>query len=507
MGSAKKAPTSSSAPAVAPVLAGDADWLRASFDAFPESLLLVESEHICAANPACAKLFGYAYVSEIVGRPLDHFLTLQQRFCQDMLNSAPSAACEHPSCEKTVRRQNGEELRVKAQCTHFQHGNHELLLIVLREWNQLELARVVRDDQLRFRTIFDGAGIGIATATLEGCIIESNPALTKMLGYSPEEFAGMEARELHPGDFQPDEQLLNELMQGVRESYQLEKRFRKKDGSYVFGHLTVSLVRDAERAPGFLIAMIEDTTARKRAEEQLRETEKMEVIGRLAGGVAHDFNNILTGILLYCDLLLTGMPANNPLRSHVEEIRIAGEQGAALTQQLLSVARKQIPQPRPVHMNDVVASTENLLRRLIGEQIELRILPGSDLGAVLADPAQLRQVILNLTLNSRDAMPQGGRITLRTCANLIPQTNEHAVSLVVEDTGSGMDAETRAHLFEPFFTTKKAGHGTGLGLATVERIVKEAGGKIAVESEPGRGTKIEVFLPVMSSELRMASRE
>ena len=415
-----------------------------------------------------------------------------------MLESSPAIACEHPSCEKTIRRVNGDEVRVQAQCTHFQQGKHQLLMIALRELNLVELGRAVRNDHLRFRAIFDGAGIGIATSALDGQIIEANPAATRMLGYSAEEFSGMHARELHPGDFQPDEQLLEELMQGARESYQLEKRFRRKDGSYISGQLTVSLVRDAGHEPAFLIATIEDTTARKRAEEQLREAEKLEVIGRLAGGVAHDFNNILTGILLYCDLLLGAMPSDSQLRPHVQEIRIAGEQGAALTQQLLQIARKQTPQPRPVNLNDVLTSTQNLLRRLIGEQIELRIVLAADLGAVHVDPAQIRQVIFNLALNSRDAMPQDGRITISTHPSVIAQTNQPAVSMVVEDTGSGMDAETQAHLFEPFFTTKKAGHGTGLGLATVQRIVTESAGTIAVKSETGCGTRIEVLLPVMN---------
>lgn len=235
--------------------------------------------------------------------------------------------------------------------------------------------------------------------------------------------------------------------------------------------------------------------------ERLREAERMEVIGRLTGSVAHDFNNILTGILLYCDLVLSAMPDDgNPLRAYIEEIRTAGEQGSALTQQLLAIARRQAPQFRAVHLNEVLASMENFLRRLIGEQIQLRTAPGPELGMVYADPAQLRQVILNLTLNARDAMPQGGEITITTHAKRMSASREPAVSLTVEDTGSGMSAEIRAHLFEPFFTTKEAGRGTGLGLATVDRIVREAAGKIEVDSEPGRGTKIEVFLPVMTSD-------
>jgi len=278
--------------------------------------------------------------------------------------------------------------------------------------------------------------------------------------------------------------------------------------------------------------MLADATERRWVEEHLREAEKMEVIGRLAGGIAHDFNNLLTGILLYCDLLTAGLekggsensrfegggPANrrlengglerNELYQHVEEVRMAGEQGAALTHQLLAIARKQAAEPRPIPIDKIVASTENLLQRLIGEQIELVTALDSGAGLVLADPAQLRQILLNLVLNARDAMPQGGKIRLITRAaefpsefpsNAKPGSARRAVSLAVKDNGCGMDAETRARLFEPFFTTKKPGEGTGLGLATVQRIVSESGGMIAVESEPGRGTCIEIFFPAIES--------
>jgi signal transduction histidine kinase len=292
--------------------------------------------------------------------------------------------------------------------------------------------------------------------------------------------------------------------------------------------LTLSLGRSAQRQPDFLIVTLADATERKRLEEHLREAEKLEVIGRLAGGVAHDFNNLMTGILLYCDLLseglavagssTTGLPhaglteidsasagAASELRQHVDEVRSAVEQGAAMTQQLLAIGRRQSADPRPVSINGILESTKNLLRRLIGEQIEL--IAALDAGAemVLADPAEMRQVVLNLVLNARDAMPLGGKVMLSTRTTEFPAAlaggNEHgvrrAVSFAVTDNGCGMDAETRSHLFEPFFTTKRAGEGTGLGLATVARIVKDAGGAIRVDSHPGRGTRIEVFLPAI----------
>ena len=368
-----------------------------------------------------------------------------------------------------------------------------------RTHGTVQLKDRTRDRELRFRAMFEGAAIGIGMCSLDGHILESNAALAKMLGYSREELSGIHTRELHPGDFQQDDVNLGKLRRGTRDSFKQESRYRRKDGSYLWGQLTVSVVHDAGREPAFLIAMLEDTTERKRMAEQLREAEKMEVIGRLAGGIAHDFNNLLTGILLYCDLLSAGIGRGSRLLRHVEEIRLAGEQGAALTQQLLAIARKQVPQPRPILLNKVVSSTENLLRRLIGEHIELVTALDPKLGAVLADQAQLRQVLLNLVLNARDAMPHGGRITVSTLANNLLRGTQAAVSLLVEDTGCGMDEGTRARLFEPFFTTKQPGHGTGLGLTTVRRIVSESGGMIEVKSEAGHGTRIEVLLPAIEA--------
>ena len=377
---------------------------------------------------------------------------------------------------------------------------------------------------LRFRAMFEGAPVGLGICQLDGRILEANPALARMLGYSQRELTGPFADKLELGpQFYPQSHY----------GFEIERRYRRKDGSELWGHLTVSIACDAGRRPAFLIAMLADATERRRVEEHLRESEKMEVIGRLAGGIAHDFNNLLTGILLYCDLLSTRLESGgdengdaatqasensrlrNELCQHVGEVRSAGEQGAALTQQLLSIARKQAAEPRPVAINQIVASTENLLRRLIGEQIELVVIldPGLDsdsgAGLVLADPAQLRQLLLNLVLNARDAMPRGGKIGLITgMAEFTAGKSPHevgsgktrrAVSLTVEDHGCGMDAETRARLFEPFFTTKNPGAGTGLGLATVHRVVSAAGGKIEVVSEPGRGTSIAVFLPAIES--------
>ncbi len=361
-----------------------------------------------------------------------------------------------------------------------------------------QLHGVRRDRELHFRSMFEGSALGMAMCTLDGRILETNAAFARLLAYRREEIASLHIRDLGARDAQPDGHHFEELKH-TREFLKQEVRHRRKDGSELQGQLTISVVRDAAGEPALLFALLEDMTESKRAEDKSREAEKMEVIGRLAGGIAHDFNNLLTGVLLYCDLLADEIEPGTRLRQHVEEIRLAGEQGAALTQQLLMIARKQAPQPRPISLNDVVSTTENLLRRLIGEQIELvtQLAPSSRM--ILADPAQLRQVLLNLVLNARDAMPQGGRITVRTQDSHRGNGAHSMASLLVADTGSGMDEQTRARLFEPFFTTKAPGHGTGLGLATVQRIVSESGGKIEVKSEPGRGTQIAVLLPALEA--------
>jgi two-component system, cell cycle sensor histidine kinase and response regulator CckA len=389
---------------------------------------------------------------------------------------------------------------------------------------------------LRFRAMFETSAIGIGICSVDGRIVEANPALAKMLGYSQQELEGPYAWEVsrgssyetdsetgyqvYPGKSLQYEHCLGELISGERQSFEIEKYYRRKDGSDLWGHLTMSLARDSRSQPSFLIIELADASENKRVMDYLREAEKMEVIGRLAAGVAHDFNNLLTGILLYCDLLSAGLDRSE-LSQHVQEVRMAGEQGAALTHQLLAIARKQAAEPRPVRINEIVASTTNLLRRLMGKQVELVVSLSSVLdssldsrtGLVLADPASLRQVLLNLVLNAGDAMPRGGKIAITTrptdfpviepdsssqkdsFKDAEPAKKRNAVALLVEDNGCGMDTETRARLFEPLFTTKGLGEGTGLGLATVQRIVSEAGGTIEVKSAPGQGTSIEVFLP------------
>ena len=251
------------------------------------------------------------------------------------------------------------------------------------------------------------------------------------------------------------------------------------------------------------LSVTRDVTERKRLEEQLRQSQKMEAVGRLAGGVAHDFNNLLTGIIGYADLLRAGLPSESELQADAEEVRKAADRAASLTRQLLAFSRRQVLQPQTLSLNEAVVDMERMLRRLIGEDVELVTDTEPDLAAVEADPGQIEQMIANLVVNARDAMPAGGRLVLRTAnvdVNGHPRTEPQMragsyVLLSVSDSGTGMDTETQSRMFEPFFTTKDVGKGTGLGLATVYGIVKQSGGYIWVTSAPGAGTTFDIFLP------------
>jgi two-component system cell cycle sensor histidine kinase/response regulator CckA len=264
------------------------------------------------------------------------------------------------------------------------------------------------------------------------------------------------------------------------------------------------------------LSITRDVTERTRLEEKLRQSQKMEAVGRLAGGVAHDFNNLLTGIIGYADLLRAGLPPESELQADAEEVRKAADRAAALTRQLLAFSRRQVLQPQILSLNEAVREMERMLRRLIGEDVELVTDTAPDLGAVEADPGQIEQVIANLVVNARDAMPDGGRLVLRTAnvgVNGQPRTEPQMrpgayVLLSVSDTGTGMDTETQSRMFEPFFTTKDVGKGTGLGLATVYGIVKQSGGYIWVTSSPGAGTTFDIFLPRAErpSETEIAAR-
>ncbi len=335
-------------------------------------------------------------------------------------------------------------------------------------------------------------------------LAECNDAMAQMYGYaSAQELSGTRLGDLLARSDPNNVEMLRAFLRSGYRLADVESHERDRDGQpKVFLNNLVGIVEDGllKRAWGTQ----RDITDLKRLEDQLRQAQKMEAVGRLAGGVAHDFNNLLTAILGSVELLLRELEPASPLRQDAAEIKKAGERAAALTRQLLAYSRRQVLNPEVLDLNRVVADMDRMLQRLIGEDVDLLTRPAPDLDAVRADRGQIEQVLVNLVLNARDAMPQGGKLTIETAnVELDPgyvETHEGARAgayalLAVSDTGSGMDAETTAHLFEPFFTTKEVGKGTGLGLATVYGIVKQSEGYITAYSEPGHGTTFKIYLP------------
>jgi two-component system cell cycle sensor histidine kinase/response regulator CckA len=356
----------------------------------------------------------------------------------------------------------------------------------------------------RFRAIFDAAAIGIALIDLTGRIAESNPALQQLLGYTAEELHDKTFVELtFPEDLGDDPALIGAIFAGLRDSRTLEKRYVRKDGSIIWARVAASVVRHADGSPQHGIAMVVDITGRKALEEQLLQSQKLEAIARLAGGVAHDFNNLLTVIRGYSEFILSKVGPDDPLRGDAEEIQHAAGRATLLTRQLVAFSRKQSAHPQTVDVNSVVRSVEKLLCRLIGEDVALTVRTTDEACAVRVDPGHLEQVLMNLALNARDAMPEGGSLMIETgeefvttAANMMTSGSiRRHVRISMLDTGAGIPEDIRGRIFEPFFTTKTPAKGTGLGLSMVYGIVSQAGGLVRVRSEPGHGTAVDVLFP------------
>ena len=363
----------------------------------------------------------------------------------------------------------------------------------------------LRESEARYRSLVQTAVYGIYRASaVEDRFLDVNPALVAMLGYeSAEEVLALKVSENVYWDPEDRDRFLAEHRDRERIDG-VQARWKRKDGTPITVRLSGRTMRDARGQTIALQMIAEDITERAALELQLLQSQKMEAVGRLAGGVAHDFNNLLTVIKGYGELMLSELKTNDPMRAEVEEIQKAADRAASLTRQLLAFSRRQVMAAKVIDLNSVVENMDKLLRRLLGEDVELNTLLDPNLGAVKADPGQIEQVIMNLAVNARDAMPHGGKLTIET-GNIDLDTfyaREHVtvaagpyVMIAVSDTGVGMDSETQARIFEPFFTTKEQGKGTGLGLSTVYGIIKQSGGYIWVYSESGRGTTFKVYLP------------
>jgi PAS domain S-box-containing protein len=345
-----------------------------------------------------------------------------------------------------------------------------------------------------YESVFEDAGIGIAYTDVDGRFLTANRWLCDALGYSREEFQALDFAAIwHPDELRKDTAGRTGVLDGARDSYTCERRCRRKDGHYLRVNVTITVHREISNEPPHFILVIEELTQRTPLDEQLRQSRKMEAVGRLAGGIAHDFNNLLTAIVGFAELALKALSPMHPVRADVEQIRAAGESATSLTHQLLAFSRQQVLAPHVIDLNEVVSGIVPLLSRLIDEHIDVQWHLDPALDAVFADSTQLEQVVLNLALNARDAMPDGGTLAIETSNAVVDGTSY--VAMAISDTGVGMDDAVKEHLFEPFYTTKHVGKGTGLGLATVYDIVNQSGGRIRVHSEVGHGTTFRIFLP------------
>ena len=377
----------------------------------------------------------------------------------------------------------------------------------------LDHARVRRRLQAseqRFRTLFDSARVGFVARDRDGRVVEANEAYAKMLGYeNPESMLGTGLDTIAGPDGLADlTRRFFAMLGGDAEHMEVQNAYRREDGTIVHGQISSSVVRDIDRRPLYLFSVVEDVTERHQLEEQLRQSQKMDALGRFAGAIAHDFNNILTAIGGFSQLIASELDTGHPLHAEVGEIVEATGRAAALTRQLLTFSRHEVSTPEILNAGDIVQRIAPMLGRLLGETIDLVLDLTATNATIEADRHQIEQVIVNLAVNARDAMPSGGRLSIevttadiddayaRTHLSLDPGSY---VVIAICDTGHGIDADDQVHIFEPFFTTKPAGEGTGLGLSTVFGIVRQAGGTISVYSEPGHGTTFRIHLPRIDS--------
>jgi signal transduction histidine kinase len=358
-------------------------------------------------------------------------------------------------------------------------------------------------EEMQSSSLLKHAPVGFALCQPPGNVTSRNSVFNELLRMSSSQIPCALPELIRDGA--GSRQLISELFQGKRESFHIECAAWGSESKSL--RWTVWAVHAEDSRPESAVVMLEDLSGVALARQRLQQAERLETVGRLAGGVAHDFNNVLTGVLLYCDLLMSVLGPSDRARKYAEEIRKAGLQATGLVRQLLTVVRSNKSAPRPVSLNEVAEGMRDLLVRLIGEDIELKLRLDPTLGLVKMDPVQAQQVLLNLVLNARDALPRGGQISVETgnCKmQILSSTGENnsetacmpCALFAVEDNGLGMDESVRAHLFEPFFTTK-TGKGTGIGLATVHDIVSSNGGLIHVRSAVNRGTRVNILLPIV----------
>jgi PAS domain S-box-containing protein len=479
---------------------------RATVDAALDGIITIDATgQVVEFNPAAEEIFGYRR-AEVVERPLADLIVPTALRDEHRRGLAQCVATgDGPllgrRIELTALRADGSEFPLELALTRINTDGQLLFTGFVRD---LTAHKRAEETRAFLAAIVESSDDAIIGKNLDGTILSWNAGAELLYGYSAAEVAGQPICILVPHD-RVDEvaQILAHIKQGERIAHYETVRVRK-DGTRIEVDLTISPIKDAAGMITGASTVARDITERKRLEAQLLQAQKMESVGRLAGGIAHDFNNLLTAISGYTDLAHAALPADHPVRSDLDEIQKAARRAATLTRQLLAFARKQPIEPHILNLNDLLREMDKLLRRVIGENIDLVTQPAADLGQVIADPGQIEQVLINLAVNARDAMAEGGKLTIEThnvrldaaySRGHVSVTEGPYVLLAVSDTGAGMDAEVQSHMFEPFFTTKEYDKGTGLGLATCYGIIKQHGGFIWVYSEVGHGTSIKIYLP------------
>ncbi len=421
--------------------------------------------------------------------------------------------------EYRLRHKNGEWLFLESTSSVIldAEGKPEKLVIVNRNVTERKIAEeALRRSETDFRSVVEDAPYGIYRASTDGRFLQTNPAIQKMLGY--ESTQELRSKDLPTDIFQhaAEYRRLTELLTRSEEIKDLEMEWKRQDGTPITLRCSVRRINGEDGVPASFEVFAEDVTEKRVLEKQLRMAQKMEAIGRLSGGIAHDFNNHLGVIIGYSRVLRKALGEQNALCEHALEIEKAGQRASSLTKQLLAFSRQQVLTPSVLNLNTLALDMESMLPRLLGEDVAVSLTLEPKLDSVKADPSQIENVIMNLAVNARDAMPDGGKLKIRTANVEMDQkyTRSHPgsrpgsyVLLEVADTGTGMDPATLAHIFEPFFTTKDVGKGTGLGLATVYGIVKQSNGYIWVDSAPGRGTTFEIYLPRHAGEVPAQKQE
>lgn len=460
-------------------------------------LTMDETGAVLSVNPAAERMFGF---------PGDHIKGQKVQVFLPLFRWQLAGASIGPLQWTAGRRSDGSIFPVELVVGEAVAGGRRIFSAILRDVTERTRSEEALRRERNFVTaILDTAGALIVVIDSNGRVVRFNRACEEATGYSSDLISGKRIWDvfLIPDESAEARSAFERALSGEYPT-KTEHHWIASSGARRLIAWSITALTDRDGKVEYAVGIGIDVTERKRLEEQLLHAQKMDAVGRLAGGVAHDFNNLLTAITGYSELLMNALKEQDPLRRDVEEIRKAGERAASLTRQLLAFSRKQILQPRVLDLNTIVTDMEKMLRRLIGEHIQLQTGLDPKLGRIKADPSQMEQVILNLAVNARDAMPNGGKLTIETANVVLNELygNRHLgvdlgsyVMVGVTDNGTGMDAETQAHLFEPFFTTKEQGKGTGLGLSTVYGIVTQSGGKVWVYSEQGQGTTFKIYLP------------